>query len=116
MKNAFAIAKIANASGAELAQGSLRTFRLALEHADRLGTREQVSRFCIVRWNGLEIERWIMFRLDHRHGVCEHGERVDAEQVEFRQPDGFHIAVFVLGDQETFWRPLEGRNIGHGAR
>ena len=98
--------QILNRARPQLAQGTLRAARLALEDADRVaGLQHRASRRVVER-DLLDAQGRIVVGAHHLGGVGQHGQGADAEDVHLGQADGLDVAVVELGDEKALGRPL----------
>ena len=73
-----------------------------LEHADRVGSAPAARRSCVSS-SGIfgEIDVDAAAALDQRHGLLQHGQRLEAEEVELHQARRLHQLPVELGDGEA---------------
>ena len=98
-------------------QGAHRA-ALQLEHTDATPPLQHVVGLRVVEWDEVDVEVGFVTGPDHLHGVGDHVEVAQPEEVHLEQPEGLHAVHFVLRDDGCrldvltwFWLALH-REIG----
>ena len=92
---------VLEAVGLQPLQALADTGAFQLEHADRVRLRQQLVGLAVVERDLQEIDVDAAAALDQGHGLLQHGERLEAQEVELHEARRLHQLPIVLRDGEA---------------